>query len=273
MISAADWAFVTGLLRETGRTEVMPRFRRLGPGAVRTKAGPADLVTDADVAAEAVITAGLRYRFPGCLIVGEEAAAENPALLQQLAGAALAFVVDPIDGTGNFVAGLPLFGIMAAAVMAGRTVAAAIHDPVGDDTAMALSGQGAWTLASDGGRSPLHVSQAQAPAAMNGCVSWRYMAPDVQASVLRNLPNLGVSADYRCSAHQYRMLAGGHIDYLVFNRLLPWDHLPGVLLHQEAGGYAAHFDASRYIPGQVDGGLICAPDMASYAAIRRTLLG
>ncbi len=93
----------------------MPLFRNLGDGDVRTKTGPLDLVTAADEAAERRITAGLRREFPGCMVVGEEAASADPALLNELAGADLAFVVDPVDGTSNFAAGLTLFGVMAAA--------------------------------------------------------------------------------------------------------------------------------------------------------------
>ena len=272
MITQAEWAGVTRLLREAGRSEVMPRFRNLRRSDIRMKSGPGDLVTEADVAAEAMITAGLGAMFPGCAVVGEEAAAADPALMNQLAGASLAFVVDPIDGTSNFVAGLPLFGVMAAAVMDGRTVAAAIHDPLGDDTAVALLGGGAWTERSDGSRTALRVADPVLPAAMMGCLSWRYMAPAMQSAVLRNMPRLGTVVDYRCAAHEYRMLAGGHCDFLVFNRLMPWDHLPGALLHAEAGGYAAHFDGSPYRPTDFEGGLICTPDHASFAALRMALL-
>ena len=110
------------LLRAAARTEIMPRFRNLQPGAVRTKSSPTDLVTDADEAAEASITRGLERLHPGCLIVGEEACATDPSLLDRLATAPLAFVVDPIDGTANYCAGLPLFGVMAAAVMDGGPI-------------------------------------------------------------------------------------------------------------------------------------------------------
>src|SRR5205823_882729 len=105
---------VAALLRDAARAEIMPRFRNVTEGAVRMKTGPLDLVTEADEAAELRITAGLRREFPGCVVVGEEAASANPALLQDLAGAELAFVVDPVDGTANFAAGLALFGVMAA---------------------------------------------------------------------------------------------------------------------------------------------------------------
>ena len=60
--------------------------------------------------------------FPGCVVVGEEATSANPSLLNQLADAELAFVVDPVDGTSNFAAGLPLFGCMAAAFRHGEVV-------------------------------------------------------------------------------------------------------------------------------------------------------
>ena len=85
------------------------------------------------------------------------------------------------------------------------------------------------------------------------------------------MPNLALPAqiwDFRCSAHQYRMLVAGHCHFLMYNRLLPWDHLPGWLLHREAGGFARRFDGSEYRPGEIDGGLICAPDEESWHALR-----
>src|SRR5690349_5803435 len=139
----AELRTVAALLRDAGRAEIMPLFRNLADGAVKMKTGPLDLVTAADEAAERHITAGLRQAFPGCVVIGEEAASANPDLLKDLVGADLAFVVDPVDGTANFAAGLPLFGVMAAAFRRGEIVASVIHDPVGDDSALALRGAGA----------------------------------------------------------------------------------------------------------------------------------
>jgi fructose-1,6-bisphosphatase/inositol monophosphatase family enzyme len=272
MITTETWNDVVQLLRAAARAEILPRFRKLQPGSVRSKTGPNDLVTEADVNAELMITAGLHRMFPGCLVVGEEATSADESLLDRLATAELAFVVDPVDGTSNFVAGLPLFGVMAAAVSHGAVVAAAIHDPIGDDTAVALRGQGAWIWAADGSATKLHVAAPRAPLEMTGCISWRYMEPPLQQVVVRNMVQLAGVADYRCAAHQYRMLAAGHCDYLVFNRLMPWDHLPGWLLHQEAGGYSAHFDGTPYRPGNLSGGLICTPDQASFETLRMTLM-
>ena len=271
MIEEAAWGAVVDLLRTTARSEIMPRFRKLRPDMVQTKSGPSDLVTEADVAAEAVFTAGLHRLFPGCVVVGEEACAADPDLLGRLADAELAFVVDPIDGTANYVAGLPLFGVMAAAVAGGRVVASAIHEPVCDTTATALLGGGAWMADADGSRTRLHVAPAAKTSDMAGCVSWRYMPEPMRGTVLRNMARLGVACDYRCAAHQYRMLAAGNADYMVFNRLLPWDHLPGWLLHQEAGGFSAHFDGSPLAATDVTGGLICTSDRVSFDALSAVL--
>lgn len=110
-----DTRKLAAILAETALAEVMPRFRNLPEGSVRGKSSPRDLVTDADEAAERLIAARLAKLHPGAVLIGEEASARNPALLNMLVDADLAFLIDPIDGTRNYVAGLPLFGMMIAA--------------------------------------------------------------------------------------------------------------------------------------------------------------
>jgi fructose-1,6-bisphosphatase/inositol monophosphatase family enzyme len=259
------------LLRTAARKEVMPRFQRLEAGDIRAKTGPLDLVTEADEAAERMITTGLRHVFPGCVVVGEEATSADPSLLSRLESAELAFVVDPVDGTQNYAAGLPLFGVMAAALVRGETVAAVIHDPINDDSAVALRGEGAFVEAMGGGHRDLRVAAPVDVAKMSGVATWRYLPRETRAMVARNLTKVAAAFDLRCAAHQYRMLAGGHCHFLLANKLMPWDHAPGVLLHQEAGGYAARFDGTPYMPTRTVGGLICTPDFHSFIALREAL--
>ncbi len=265
-------AVLAAILHDAARAEIMPRFRRLADSAVRQKTGPLDLVTEADEAAERAISAALASHFPGAVIVGEEATSADPSRLNALARAELAFVVDPVDGTANFVAGLPLFGVMAAALRYGEVIASAIHDPVGGDTALALRGEGAWIETPDGRRTDLHVSAPAPLHAMSGNLSWRFLAEPQRSTVCANLPRLDSAWDYRCSAHEYRMAAAGHCHFLFFTRLMPWDHAPGWLLHREAGGYSARFDGRPYDATRTDGGLICAPDHASWQALCDALL-
>ena len=246
--SAADLATLTQLLREVGRTEIMPRFRKLSSGAVRQKTGPQDLVTEADEAAERWLTEAMGRWFPSAVVIGEEAASADPTRLRLLADADLAIVVDPIDGTSNYAAGLPLFGVMAAVVRRGEVVAAAIHDPVGDDTALALRREGAWTETPDGQIVALRVAAPVSVGMMTGNVSWRFLPEPQRSRVCANLPRLGGSWDYRCAAHEYRLAAGGHCHFLFFNRLMPWDHAPGWLLHREAGGVFGTAGRERLSP-------------------------
>jgi fructose-1,6-bisphosphatase/inositol monophosphatase family enzyme len=271
-LSLCDTTTIEAILRDAARADILPRFRRLVAADIRAKTGPLDLVTEADEAAERTIAAALRAAFPGCLVIGEEATAANPALLDSLGAADLAFVVDPIDGTSNYAAGLTLFGSMAAAIVRGEVAAAIIHDPIGDDTAIALRGEGAWTTTADGRRTALCVTPPVPVDQMSGVVSWRYLPASLRTKVCANLPLLAAAWDLRCAAHEYRMIAAGHCHFLMFHRLLPWDHAPGWLLHREAGGFSARFDGTPYTPAERAGGLICTSDEASFLALRQTLL-
>jgi len=88
-------------------------------------------------------------------------------------------------------------------------------------------------------------------------------------------PNDGSStntASLRCAAHEYRAAAGGFCHVLLYSRLMPWDHAAGWLLHREAGGYSARFDGTPYRPTDFGGGLICAPNEASWHLARAALL-
>ena len=268
-----DVGRITEILAEAGRSEIMPRFKALADSDVHMKSSDFDPVSVADEAAERLIAARLRDSFPDALIIGEEAASADPSVLDRLGDAKLAFVVDPIDGTRNFIAGLPLFGVMAAAIVHGEIVAGVIHDPVCQDTVSALIGEGAWLVREGRPARRLHVAPPVELSRMEAIVGTHFLPEPMRSTVLANLPRLGSATWLRCAAHEYRMAAAGYCHVLFFNRLMPWDHAPGWLLHQEAGGYSAHFDATQYKPVHSVGGLICAPDRASWERVRDGLLG
>ena len=273
LFDASQLATVATLLREVAATEILPRFGRLQREQIHEKTSAFDVVTEADETAERAIAAGLRAAFPGADVVGEEATGRDPTLLDLLGSSALVFVVDPLDGTKNFASGLPLFGVMVAVVQRGEVVAGVIHDPVGQTTACALRDQGAWLLAPDGARTPLHVAAPLPVKQMHGIVSTNFVPEPLRTQVNSRLSRLASTNWFRCAAHEYRLAAAGHCEVLFYNKLMPWDHAAGWLLHQEAGGYSAHFDGSPYRPTHTTGGLLCAPDRASWEAVHRALLG
>ncbi len=183
------------------------------------------------------------------------------------------WVLDPIDGTKNFANGLPLFGTMASVTVRGEVVAAAIHDPVRADTAFAIRGEGAWIESATGTKHQLQVAPAVPVDKMEAIVGTNFLPEPLRSEVNARLSRLGMTNWFRCAAHEYRLAAAGDIDALFYNKLMPWDHAAGWLLHREAGGYAAHHDGSAYRPAHRSGGLICTADRASYDAVRAALLG
>jgi len=260
------------ILSLAARTEIMPRFGELVAGQVREKSSRFDVVTDADEAAERAISTALEAAYPGAVVIGEEAAAGNSTLLDAIGTADLAFVLDPLDGTKNFASGLPLFGVMVAATVRGEVALAAIHDPVCRNTAYALRGEGAWIQGEGGARADLAVAGAVSVREMHAIIGTNFLPEPLRTTVNGNLSRLGLSAWLRCAAHEYRMAAAGHCDILFYNKLMPWDHAAGWLLHREAGGYSAHFDGTAYHPTHLTGGLICASDEPSWQLVREALL-
>lgn len=246
-----DPAQVSTIIREVAEAEILPRFKHLSESDIREKK-PGQLVTEADVAAERVLTRRLTDLMPAA-VVGEEAVDGNPALLRALEQDGAVWVIDPVDGTGNFAHGRPRFAVIIALVVNGRTVMGWIHDPVPNRTVVAESGQGAWQ---DGRR--LTVAAEVPLARMSGSVKKKGRVSDVVLHVARR----------GSAAHDYLDLVTGRMHFAHFRKLMPWDHAAGVLIHAEAGGYGAMMDGSAYTPvTHPDGQLLLAPGRESWAEL------
>lgn len=267
-MSTIDIAGLANLLQEAAATEILPRFRNLGDGDVRMKTEAIDLVTEADEAAERLIKARIADMLPDALFIGEESVAADPALLAKLGDAERAVIVDPIDGTYNFASGMPLFGVMMSVVEKGETVAGLIYDPMGNDWMIAEKGAGAWLCRPDGTQTQMAVAPAVALPDMIGIASYSYYEGEERLRLLANLAAVRVFTSYRCSAHEYRSFASGHFHFVMYRKLMPWDHLAGCLISAEAGAHIARFDGSAYRPTDFDGGLLLAPDRDSWDELR-----
>jgi fructose-1,6-bisphosphatase/inositol monophosphatase family enzyme len=166
---------------------------------------------------------------------------------------------------------VPLFGVMLGVVVKGETVAGIIHDPIDKDWLIGARGAGSHIRHAHGTLEKVHVAEPAPISQMTGAVSWQYMPEPERSRLARNQTKCLSQFGYRCAAHEYRLLASGHAHFVVYNKLMPWDHLAGVLIHAEAGGYAARFDGSAYLPSHVGGGLLVAPDEESWRELRREL--
>lgn len=226
---------------------VVPRFRALGASEISEKA-PGDPVTAADLECEALLSEAFRRRLPAAAIVGEEACAADPRLKERIASG-LAVAIDPVDGTMNFAAGIPLFVSMAALVEDGRVLASWIHLPLEGSTAVAVSGKGAWL---DGRRLSVRPPARRQDSAT--AVSFfvpEDLRPSRAAEFARLGPRLldhGSAASYRCAGLELLRVAEGRLTGFLSCWCTPWDVLPGALMVQEAGGWAGRSDFAPIDP-------------------------
>lgn len=257
---------VARILEEAAAKEVLPRFRRLAEADVREK-GPGDLVTVADEAAERYLTRRLEAALPGSRVVGEEAVARDRDVMRALAGDDPVWVVDPIDGTGNFAAGRPTFAVMAALVRRGVTLAAWIHEPISGRMAQAERGSGAW-LSGERLRLKGHAAGGD-PKALQGTLhASQFANRRIRSLVDKRRERVGARRSLRCAGAEYVRMASGEQDFSLFTKLEPWDHAPGSLLLTEAGGMARLLDGRDYAPLHRDGeGLLLAPDVGSWRTL------
>lgn len=245
---------VIACLKETAEEDILPRFRSLGADDVREK-GPDDPVTVADEASERRLTRLLPSLVSGSVVVAEEAVARDPALLGLLQEDAPVWLIDPIGGTKTFLRGEAGFGIYVSLLLKGTVLAGWVHDPVSGETSYAAAGEGAWE---DGKR--LSVAAAGEIGAMRCYVHPNvYTYPEADAVRARQSFFAGV-VSIGSVGSAFRALAAGRVHIGVFADMWPWDHAPGVLIHREAGGYAARRDGAPYDPTEKFRSLLAAPD-------------
>jgi fructose-1,6-bisphosphatase/inositol monophosphatase family enzyme len=256
------------LLREVAATVVSPLFQHLAEGDIEEKA-PGEVVTIADRRAEEAITQGLRALLPDSLVVGEEGVAADPETLDLLREPGPVWLVDPIDGTGNFAAGRGPFALMAALLRGGAPVASWILDPLADSLAVAEAGSGAYV---DGVRATL-LDSGPATASLRGAAMTRFLPPPLRASVRRGAPALSaVLPGQHCAGHEYVDVVGGRQHFVIFWRTLPWDHAPGTLLVEEAGGVVRRLDGGAYDLTDERRGLLVAANEPIWDEVRGALL-
>ncbi|MEV4706034.1 inositol monophosphatase family protein [Actinoplanes sp. NPDC049316] len=259
---------VTDLVREVAATVVLPRWRRLADDEVQEKS-PGDLVTVADQESERALTAGLTALLPGSAVVGEEAVAADPAVLERVGDAGAVWIVDPVDGTNNFAGGKAPFAVMVALLRDGEPAAAWILDVVADRMTVAEAGSGAFR---DGVRLKTRTDDPGA-ASLTGMISRNYFPDDLRAGIDENAGKLGkVTGGHHCAGYEYPSVATDEQQFAVFWRILPWDHTPGTLILTEAGGTALHLDGAIYRPTDSERGLLIAANDDIWHTVRGTLL-
>lgn len=242
---------IVALLQETAAEIVTPRFRQLAEHHITEKT-PGDLVTIADKESEAYLTRLLRAAFPSAVVVGEETIFADPSLARGIANVDHAFIIDPIDGTRNFVNGKDEHGVILAEIRGGVTTRGWIWQP-------------------QTGRA--YVAERGAGVRLNGepIRRTRHARPPLGASSKKRLLGYDggghlspvVRSHFAC-CFDYPALLHGDLDFMWYSSLHPWDHLAGSLMVVENGGISRTMDGLDYSILTKARGLLVAGDTMSW---------
>ena len=260
-------AQVEALLREAATQIVMPLWKNLGREDVTEKIA-GDVTTSADTRCEAFLSSRLPGLIEGSLVLGEESVYDDPDLLAALQTDAPVWVIDPLDGTKYFAAGQPEFAIMLCLIQSGLTIGAWILNPIDGQLTSAERGCGAFQ-----GDRPLTVDPSSVPMdRMRGVVATWYLPDSLRPTAEAALGSFLYIERTRCAGYNYPSFAKNELHFLFFYRTLVWDHAPGALIAQEAGGFVRRLDGREYSPVDDRKGLLCATNPKMWMSIQRTLV-
>ena len=256
---------VAQLMAEASATIIKPLYQNLTPDDVATKSSDTDFVTVADREAEFWLMPRLEALLPEAIALGEESISDDPAAEKQLRHK-LAFVIDPIDGTRNFVNGTPHFCSMISLIDKGEPLISWILRPVDDDIFVAVADEGVFHSDLEEGEWQLVPSAARRSQVndMIGTGGIKGLSGHVRDEVrqqLRALPGRRLIGSAGCEAI---MLATGAHDFLMHAKTTAWDHTPVDLFAREAGLVSAHMPSGEgYSPFNAEA-LLVAPDEAAW---------
>jgi len=225
--------------------------------------GAGDFVSKADFAAEAIIKeelVGGRPNYGWCAEESDEQKGKDPTRR---------WIVDPLDGTTNFLHGLPHWAVSIGLEFKGEIVSAVVYDPTKDEMFVAEKGQGAWM-----NESRLRVSartkMIESIFATGVPFGGRVDLPDTLQDIARLAPTCAGIRRWGSAALDLAYVAAGRYDGYWERNLNAWDIAAGVLIAREAGGLVEPLDQSGDLLG--DGHVICAsePIFNQFSKVIRT---
>jgi myo-inositol-1(or 4)-monophosphatase len=222
---------ICDVVRRVAADEVMPRYLKVA----RQRKSDGSLFTEADLAAQDKLV----HLLPAIIsapVVGEEMPREVQTE-RWLAGNEGLWCVDPIDGTSNFVNGLPYFALSVALMRHGRSVMGVVYDPVADEMFSAERGAGSFL---NGERLPIKQSVSKLGHAMAE-VDFKRLTPAL-GQALAASPPYASQRNFGASTLEWCYVAAGRFDVYLHGGQKLWDYAAGSLILEEAGGLMCTLD-------------------------------
>lgn len=233
-MSSALLEQLAATVREVAHAEVMPRYLRVG--SRRKEDG--SLFTEADLETQRALEQALPKIVP-CPVLGEEMPDSQHQALWQ--GHTDLWVIDPIDGTTNFIHGLPYFAVSVALLREGRPVLGVVYNPATGELYQAEKGGGAFL---NGVRLPLTLKAPDMPDAIAG-VEIKWLTGRLPLRLAALAP-YGSQRNFGASTLDWCYLAAGRLDVYVHGGQRLWDYAAGCLVLAEAGGHMASLAHDDY---------------------------
>lgn len=249
------------VVHDVAAREVMPRYLKVA----HSRKADGSLFTEADLASQEALRTGLRT-LVDIPVVAEEMTQQEQAE-QWLMGDAGLWCVDPIDGTSNFVNGLPYFAVSVALMRYGRPVVGVVYDPVADETFYAASGAGAFLNAE---RLPIKTTVPTLKNAMAG-VDLKRLERGLARELVTAPPYMS-QRNYGASALEWCYAAAGRFDVYLHGGQRLWDYAAGALVMAEADGQLCSLDHDDFWAAPLwRRSVIAALDPALFEAWKRWL--
>lgn len=229
---------VITVVKEVAQQVVMPRYLQVD----RQLKSDGSFFTEADVAAQNALLHELQKIYP-VAAMGEEMSKEEQEE-QWIKGQAGLWSIDPIDGTSNFLNGLPYFAISVALMEHGKSVLGVIYNPVADEMFYATKGGGAFL---NGIALPIKRYVPTLSSAMAN-VDLKRLDRKFAAKVAA-YPPYASQRNYGACALEWCYTAAGYFDLYLHGGQKPWDYAAGSLILEEAGGKMCGFDQDDYWAG------------------------
>jgi myo-inositol-1(or 4)-monophosphatase len=248
MQGSANLNLMIKAARRAGKSLVKD-FREVENLQVSTK-GPGDFVSKADREAERLIKEDLMGARPTYGWLGEETGGEDGA------DPTRRWIVDPLDGTTNFLLGMPHWAISIALEHKGEIVSAVVYDPAKDEMFWAEKGAGAWLNDNRRLRVSGRRSMAEAVFATGVPFGAKKTLPAMLADLARLMPACAGVRRWGAASLDLAYVAAGRFDGYWERELQPWDIAAGLLLVKEAGGLVGPIREGDDILGR--GAVLCA---------------
>jgi len=220
------------LIKQHAVEQIMPRYNKV---AYRLKKD-GSLVTEADSAMQDAMMASLQQHWPETIVLGEEMTADEQQSLLDSEVSGL-WVLDPLDGTSNFAAGIPIFSVSVALIRNNQVVLGVIYDPNRDEIFSAIKGEGAWLNGQ-----PLECSTERT--ALKQCtaqIDFKRLNAAMRVCLAKHHPYLS-QRNFGSGALDWCWLAAARSQLYIHGGQKLWDYAAGQLILEEAGGIARTFD-------------------------------